>query len=163
RFRPGDAFPWARTYGRNCRRTRVVRRVHAADHDDLSVGAGARRRHPGDEAMMTAGVAARARICAVSIALAALAATACRSPDASPMRTSGAPVLHDTVVRVDARRVRKLVRELLREASSFRVPTEGHVGRDPAARPRLDALGALRGAIAQDADAMERLAVRAGV
>jgi hypothetical protein len=38
---------------------------------------------------MTAGVAARARICAVSIALAALAATACRSPEAARVRGGG--------------------------------------------------------------------------
>jgi len=92
------------------------------------------------------------------------------APEPSPVRASGAPLIHDTVLRVDARRVRKLVRELLREVSSSRaergildVPTEGPVGRDVRTRPRLDALGVLRGAIMQDADALERLAARAGV
>jgi FdhE protein len=101
-------------------------------------------------------------------------------PEPSPARPSAAPLIHETVVRVDARRVRKLVRELLREVSSFRagacpeerqrreggilgVPVEGPVGRDTGTRPRLDALGVLRGAIAQDAGALERLAARAGV
>lgn len=41
-------------------------------------------------------------------------------PEPSPARASGAPLIHDTVVRVNAHRVRKLVRELLREVSSFR-------------------------------------------
>ena len=106
-------------------------------------------------------------------------------PEPSPARPPGAPLIHDTVVRVDARRVRKLVRELLREVSSFRAEpsfragacpeerqrreggilsalVEGPVGRDTGTRPRLDALGVLRGAIAQDAGAVERLAARAG-
>jgi len=79
-------------------------------------------------------------------------------PEPAPDRPSGAPLLHATRMRVDARRVRKLVRELLREAGSFPAPVARKDG-----RPRLDALGVLRAAIVQDADAMERLAARADV
>ena len=82
-------------------------------------------------------------------------------PEPSPARASGAPLLHDTVVRVDARPVRKLVRELLREAGAFRAGAVPEVVTQP--RRRLDALGVLRAAIVQDADAMERLAARADV
>jgi FdhE protein len=89
-------------------------------------------------------------------------------PEPPLERASGAPLIHGATVRVDARRVRKLVRELLREASSLRaergvlsVPGEGPV---EGVRPhRLDALGVLRAAIVQDADAIGRLATRAGV
>ena len=81
-------------------------------------------------------------------------------PEPAPARAASAPLIHETVVRVDARRVRKLVRELLREVSSLRA---GPIDRDTGPRPRLDALGVLRAAIAQDAGAMERLAARAGV
>ena len=64
----------------------------------------------------------------------------------------GTPLLQGAIVRVDARRVRRLVRELLREAGVELMP-----------RPRrLDALGVLHGAIVQDADAMERTALTAG-
>ena len=76
-------------------------------------------------------------------------------PEPSPARGAGAPLIHGTVVRADARRVRQLVRELLRESGAY----------DAVARPsrRLDALGVVRAAIVQDADAVERLAARAGV
>jgi FdhE protein len=107
-------------------------------------------------------------------------------PELSSAQVSDAPLIHEAVVRVDARRVRKLLRELLREVSSFRaessfragacpeerqrreggilsVPVEGPVGRDAGTRPRLDALGVLRAAIAQDAGALEQCAMRASV
>jgi FdhE protein len=63
------------------------------------------------------------------------------------------------VLRVDARRVRRLLRELLREAGAGQSGSPG----DRARSRRLDALGVLEGAIRQDADALERAALRAGV
>jgi FdhE protein len=76
-------------------------------------------------------------------------------PAASPDRTLGAPLLHGTTLRVDARRARKLLRDLLRASHS-----ESKARSD---KRRLDVLGVLRGAITHDVDAIERAAVGAGV
>jgi len=74
-------------------------------------------------------------------------------PEPSPSSSMGAPLLHEVVIRVDATRVRRLLRTLLREA-----------GIQVARRPRrLDALGVLRAAIVQDAEALEQKASDAGV
>jgi FdhE protein len=78
-------------------------------------------------------------------------------PEPSLDRTSGAPLIHGAVIRVDARRVRALVRELIRDSSPA-------VRNDDTVRPRrLDALGLLQAAITQDAAAIERVAKRAAV
>jgi FdhE protein len=81
-----------------------------------------------------------------------------------PSETSpGAPLLHGTVMRIDARRVRQLVRELLREAAAHAEAHGAHgAGLKRPGPRRLDALGVIRGAIMQDADAIERVAERAG-
>ena len=85
-------------------------------------------------------------------------------------RASDAPLLHGAVLLIDARRVRRLLRDLLRDA-------EGRVGegvdaerrngggdRAPKARARrLDARGVLKAAIAHDAEAIERAAGVAAV
>jgi FdhE protein len=84
-------------------------------------------------------------------------------PAASPDRTSGAPLLHGTTLRVDARRARKLLRELLRASHSEpgRPPAAGRRARSD--EHRLDVLGVLRGAVTHDIDAIERAASAANV
>lgn len=74
-------------------------------------------------------------------------------------RAPDVPLLDGATVHVDARRVRRLVRELLREAD--RSVGEGNVR--PPTRRRLDTLAVLRGGVAQDADMLERSAAAAGV
>ena len=64
-----------------------------------------------------------------------------------------APLLHQAVIHIDATRVRRLLRTLLRQADIQVAP-----------RPRrLDALGVLRAAITHDAKALEQKAEDAGV
>ena len=84
-------------------------------------------------------------------------------------RASNAPLLHGAVLHVDARRVRRLLRELLREAER----SAGDVGRDrpnehrgsaPKSRGRRLATGSiLEAAIAWDAERIERAADSADV
>ena len=84
-------------------------------------------------------------------------------------RASDAPLLHGAVLRIDGRRVRRLLRDLLREA-------EGIGGDAGSARPnrrgelepkqrvrRLAAVSVLKAAIAQDVEGIERAADAAGV
>lgn len=97
-------------------------------------------------------------------------------PDIPMAGSLGAPLLHGATLTVDARRARKLVRELLREADEVHAqPTEhgdaparaskesppNGTSRSP--RRRLDALEILRGAITQDMVSIARAAVHAGV
>ena len=85
-------------------------------------------------------------------------------------RAADAPLLHGAVMRVDARRVRRLLRELLREAGG-RVgdgadAERGHDGGSSAPKVRarrLDAVGVLKASIAQDAETIERVAAAAAV
>jgi len=83
---------------------------------------------------------------------------------------SDAPLLHGAALHVDTRRVRRLLRDLLREAE--RTGGEGsdsERGKDrgdstPNVRARrLDAMGVLKAAIAHDPEAIERAAVAAAV
>lgn len=85
-------------------------------------------------------------------------------------RASDAPLLHGAVLHVDARRVRRLLRDLLRQAGGRvgeRTEAErGKGGGDSAPKVRarrLDAAGVLKAAIAQDAEAIERAAAAAAV
>ena len=85
-------------------------------------------------------------------------------------RATDAPLLHGAVLHVDPRRVRRLLRDLLREAegSGGEGPDSqrGKGDGDPVPRARarhLDAMGVLGAAIAHDAEALERAASAAGV
>jgi FdhE protein len=97
-------------------------------------------------------------------------------PEPSTDRSLGAPLLHGVTLRVDARRVRQLVRELLREARSVQAeattPDDSASGAWATAaasraastsRRRLDAIGVLQGAMTHDAGAIARTAEVAGV
>jgi len=85
-------------------------------------------------------------------------------------RASDAPLLHGAIVHVDARRVRRLLRDLLREAEG-RVVEGADDGRGngsgaPAPKVhgrRLDTLEVLKAAIAHDAEGIERAAAAAAV
>ena len=72
-----------------------------------------------------------------------------------------APLLNGAAVRVDARRVRKLVRELIHIAADA-----GNGASASSSRPggrRLDAVALLRAAIVREQDTVERIALRAGI
>lgn len=81
-------------------------------------------------------------------------------------RTTGAwppyaPLLEGASVRIDGRRVRKLVRELIHTADDAR--EDGTRLASAVRGRRLDAVALLRAAIVRDHDAVERIAKRAGV
>lgn len=77
-------------------------------------------------------------------------------------RSLGAPLLDRSVLRVDARRARKLMRALLREAERIE-EVAPDAGEPPASRRRrLDVLGVLQAAITHDPDAIARGASAAG-
>jgi FdhE protein len=84
-------------------------------------------------------------------------------------RATDAPLLHGAVLHVDARRARRLLRDLLREAERAAADADSerpneHGG--PAPRPRVRRLATgsvLEAAIAQDAERIERAADSAGV
>ena len=84
-------------------------------------------------------------------------------------RASDAPLLHGAVLHVDARRVRRLLRDLLREAertagdTGKERPTERAGGLPNGRVRRLISRSVLEAAIAQDAEAIERAAESAGV
>jgi FdhE protein len=72
-----------------------------------------------------------------------------------------APLLEGASLRVNGRRVRKLVRELIHTADSAR---EGEaISTTPVSGRRLDAVALLQAAIVRDEEAMARCALRAGV
>jgi FdhE protein len=82
-------------------------------------------------------------------------------PEPAPDRAPDAPLLDGVDVRLDARRVRRLVRDLLHEAERSGARRDEQT---PKTRPRrLDALAAVQAAIAQDAAAAERVAEAAGL
>ena len=86
-------------------------------------------------------------------------------------RPDGAPLLHGAKLGGNARRLRQLLRELLRESDRLAPGDSGAGGSNgtqsgpaaPSARRRLDALGIARAAIEQDAPACDRLARSADV
>ncbi len=94
-------------------------------------------------------------------------------PDIAAAGSLGAPLLHEMTLAVDARRARKLLRELLREAERIQTDSAepgdastsvsweppNDTGRSP--RRRLDVLGILRGAITHDMDSIARAAAAA--
>jgi len=82
-------------------------------------------------------------------------------PEPVAARPLHAPLLEGAVVHVDARRVRRLVRDLLHEAE--RSDGERESPRAPPPRRRLDALAVLRGGITQDDDVLGSVAAAAGV
>jgi FdhE protein len=91
-------------------------------------------------------------------------------PELASGRASDAPLIDGMVLPVDARRVRQLLRQLLREATTLNGPpdaparTPGAIRNDGRSTGRrLDALGTLQAAIRQDATAMDRAADRTGV
>lgn len=78
-----------------------------------------------------------------------------------PDRASlAAPLLHGTVVRLNARPVRRLVRDLLKAAGEG---GEADASLAALRSVRLDALEFLKAAITQDHDAIEQLAISADV
>jgi len=88
-----------------------------------------------------------------------------------PDRPFGAPLLHGATLRLEPRRARSLVRELLRTADRS-LAERGDTRRDEAppdvpsrarGRRSLDALGVIEAAIGQDTGAIERLATSAAV
>ena len=83
-----------------------------------------------------------------------------------PVRTDSAwppytPLLEGASVRIDGRRVRKLVRELIHTADDARA--EGSRLGIAVRGRRLDAVALLQAAIVRDRDAVERIAGRAGI
>lgn len=86
-------------------------------------------------------------------------------------RASDAPLLHGAVLHVDGRRMRRLLRDLLREAERSAGDAEserGNANEREAPTPtdrvrRLESAPVLRAAIAQDGEGIERAAVRADV
>lgn len=72
-----------------------------------------------------------------------------------------APLLEGATVRVDGRRARKLVRELIHTADDAR--EEGTAWSTGLRGRRLDAVGLLHAAIVRDHAAIERIASRAGI
>jgi FdhE protein len=81
-------------------------------------------------------------------------------------RPYDAPLLHGAVARVDARRLRRLVRDLEREAAAAAAAAgEGAPARAPerARGRRLDVVALLRGAIAHDAATLARVAKAARI
>ena len=72
-----------------------------------------------------------------------------------------APLLEGASLRVDGRRVRKLVRELIHSAESAR--EDGSISRTRISGRRLDAVALLQAAIVRDEDAMARCALRSGL
>src|SRR5687768_8147792 len=83
---------------------------------------------------------------------------AARTPGAWPPY---APLLEGASVRIDGRRVRKLVRELIHTADDAR--EDGTRLATAVRGRRLDAVALLRAAVVRDHDAVERIARRAGV
>jgi FdhE protein len=83
-----------------------------------------------------------------------------------PVRTGSAwppyaPLLEGATVRVDGRKVRKLVRDLMRTADHAR--DDGVIWSERLRGRRLDAVALLHAAIVRDHDAVQRIAVRVGV
>jgi FdhE protein len=84
-------------------------------------------------------------------------------------RATDAPLLHGAVVHVDARRARRLLRDLLREAErAAAVANEGRPNESGASPPkprvrRLATGSVLEAAIAQNSEGIERAAESAGV
>ena len=82
-------------------------------------------------------------------------------------RASDAPLLHGAVLHVDARRMRRLLRDLLREADRSAVAPGNERANErsaPAPKARVGRLASgsvLKAAIAQDAEEIERAADRA--
>ena len=72
-----------------------------------------------------------------------------------------APLLEGSSVRIDGRRVRKLVRELIHTADDAR--EDGAKLATAVRGRRLDAVALLHAAIGRDHDAVERIAKRAGI
>ena len=71
------------------------------------------------------------------------------------------PLLEGASIRIDGRRARKLVRELLHTADHAR--DDGAAPVTPGRGRRLDAVALLHAAIMRDHDAVERIAKRAGM
>lgn len=72
-----------------------------------------------------------------------------------------APLLEGAMVRVDARRARKLVRALIQAAAEAR--DDGAVWSITMRGRRLDAVGLLQAATVRDHEGVERIAARAGI
>jgi len=130
-------------------------------------GIGTAGRLPGHEAQGHLDQAWRPWVKLLDVALQAAesAAWASAIPDL-PARTNDAwppyvPLLEETSVRVDGRRVRKLVRELIHTADDAR--EDGGTLATAVRGRRLDAVGLLHAAIVRDHDAVERIAKRAGI
>lgn len=124
-------------------------------------------RVPGYEAQAQLEQAWRPWVKLLDVALQAAESTAWASavPDLPAPSTAAwppyAPLLEGAIVRVDGRRTRKLVRELIHVADDAR---ESGVAWSPGLRGRrLDAVALLHAAIVRDHDAVGRIAARAGI
>jgi FdhE protein len=78
-------------------------------------------------------------------------------------RPPEAPLLHGTILRPNARRVRRLLRELLRTAAEGGVEDGGGASLARLRSRRVDTPALLRAAIAGDGDSIKEIATAAGV
>lgn len=130
-------------------------------------GIGTAGRLPGYEAQGHLDQAWRPWVKLLDVALQAAESSAWASavPDI-PARTEAAwppyaPLLEGASVRIDGRRARKLVRELIHTADEAR--DDGAKWSTATRGRRLDAIGLLHAAIIRDHDAVDRIAARAGI
>jgi FdhE protein len=100
------------------------------------------------------------RLLELVLAAADDASWAAAVPEPAADRPPDAPLLHGVLIRLDARRFRRLVRELVRHASAGEEAGGASLAR--LRSRRLDMPGLLRAAIARDGDAIERVATAAG-
>jgi FdhE protein len=123
-------------------------------------------RVPGSEAQAQLDQAWRPWVKLLDVALQAAEGSAWASsvPDLPAQNTAAwppyAPLLEGALIRLDGRRARKLVRELIHvadDARDDRAVSTGLRGR------RLDVVGLLHAAIVRDHDAVDRIATRAGL
>jgi FdhE protein len=82
-------------------------------------------------------------------------------PEGDVAPAAEAPLLHGTVIRIDPRPVRRLLRALLHEAATS--GDEDGVRLAKARARKLDALGLLQAALTRDTDAIDRLGTIAGI
>ena len=130
-------------------------------------GFGTAERLPGYEAQASVDQAWRPWVTLLDVALEAAetAAWASAVPELPSRANSAwppyAPLLDGASIRVDGRRARKLVRELIHTADDAR--DDGAKLAVAVRGRRLDAVALLRAAVVRDHDAVERIAKRAGI
>jgi FdhE protein len=132
-----------------------------------TLGIGTAGRIPGHEAQAQLDRAWRPWVKLLDVALQAAEGSdwASAVPDL-PVATGSAwppyaPLLEGAAVRVEGRKVRKLVRDLMHTADDAR--DDGVIWSERLRGRRLDAVALLHAAIVRDHDAVQRIAVRVGV